>query len=191
MTRFMKIFRLTFIVGIFFLYVRVNAQIKSDSLMISGEIPSLIKNKNEFLLKIFFTNLGNKNLNVYESLEEGRTEDLQRNFNIIIEKETKRKFEPYQTRIYHYGIDHDDTTYRDVPRKELAPGQERVLTYNINTLTSFAKGRYRLKFGIRTKAVKYGEGSKYYNISYEYSPNWIYFTVNDNFARNDSLMFIN
>jgi hypothetical protein len=177
--------------SMFFLSSNAHAQIKNDSLSISGEFAKTINQRNEFLLKIIFTNVSKHSIQVYESLEEGRVGDVQRNFNLIIEKEKKGKFEPFPVRSYSYGMYHDDTTYRDVSRSEIFPGEKRTLTYDINTLAGFGKGKYRLKFGIRSKVVFYGSSSNNFDIFYEYSPNWIYFNVNDNFNRNDSLLFIN
>ena len=153
--------------------------ISNDSLTITGSISAVISKPEDFILKIEFWNKTNRTIKVYDTLVPGHEIDMSRNFNLLIEENISGKFKERGTRTYHVSLFDSGRDIVDFIKTDLGPGKKRVLTYNINFVTSFPVNSYRLQFRIRDKTdVKVlSNGEKYFRPIYMHSAGWIYFKV--------------
>lgn len=163
---------------------------KNDSVRINFLFGNpMVQDSNDLTIKVIYTNLSQKNVEVYQELFEGDKGDRFFNVNAEVEKKHNSGHLRHPLRFYQNPLLYDmEERYRhyDLPKKQLSPQSSDTLKLNLLAIAkTFFPGEYRLKVHLRIQTIQ--DLTDYTDINFEKAPpmdtliytssNWIYFKV--------------
>ena len=143
----------------------------------------------DLTVSVIIKNKSNKNVDIYQYLEEGYLGD--RFFNVHIEMQQLQEKEYKNLTLRYYKNPYlsrmeDSLRHYDLLKKQLQPLATDTLTLNLLAIKrSFMPGKYRFKVHLRTRTIE--DSSEYHDENFETAPpedkieyetsKWIYLTV--------------